>query len=169
MNPTIAVCSYGITLSLLNVASRRITRTDRLVIGGLIAGIAAAFFAQDQARYGWFTVLAALLPYIAFVAPLQCREPVRKDGSPCRNAGWGVLVGCHTHRLAKMRRVFSRTTVAAPRQPSRARRIHSSPAPSTAEPPGLGLARKVYEGMTLAMTILGTIAGWIALFKPEGG
>jgi hypothetical protein len=126
------------------------------------------FFAGDQARYGWFTVLAALLPYITFAAPLQCREPIRRDGTPCRNAGWGLLIGCHTHRLAKIRRVFSRTARARPLQPSQARRNRSRPAPPAAEPASSGLARTVYEGITLAMTILGTIAGWIALFKPEG-
>lgn len=127
------------------------------------------FFAGNQARYGWFTVLAALLPYIAFVAPFRCGEPIRRDGSPCLNAGWGVLIGCHTHRLAKMRRVFSRTTGPRSPQPAQVRRVRSHSTRSAAEPPNSGLARKVYEGITLAMTILGTIAGWVALFKPEGG
>jgi hypothetical protein len=120
------------------MAGQKITKTERLAFGGFVVALTALFFVIDQPRYGWFTVLAILLPYLAFVAPFRCGEPVRRDNSPCRNAGYGVLIGCHTHRLYKVQRIFGRRSQTSGARPRRARQPSALPA-APATPPSIAL------------------------------
>jgi hypothetical protein len=81
---------------------------------------------------------------LAFIAPFRCREPVRRDNSPCRNVGYGVLIGCHTHRLDKLLRTFGRParTPGAPLR--RTRQVSAAPATSPAPATPSSLGRMIY-------------------------
>lgn len=150
------------------MARGKITGNDRFGFGAFLVALAALFFVADQPRFGWFTALAIFVPYLTFVAPLRCAEPIRKDRSPCRKTGWGVLIGCDSHRLDKIRRVFGGSRAAAAAPPARARRRPADPLVAAQSVPVASAGRKLYEAAGLAAGVLGAIAGWLALFYPNG-
>lgn len=150
--------------------SGKITAGQRLAFGFAIAGVAAVFFTSDQPDLGWFTLGAIFLPYLAFVAPIRCGTPRSRDGRPCRNNGYGFLVGCNSHRLDRVRRIFRR---AEPVQPRRSTTTRSTSAAMSGGIPGpaagtVSFRRKIFDTSAFVMTALGTVAGWLALFvSPE--
>jgi hypothetical protein len=150
--------------------SGKITAGQRLTFGFAIAGVAAVLFTSDQPNLAWFTLGAIFLPYLAFIAPIRCGTPRSRDSHPCRNNGHGFLVGCTSHRLDRVRRIFRR---AEPLQPRRTTATQSPPVAMSGGIPGpttgtVSLRRKIFDTVAFVMTTLGTVAGWLALFMSPG-
>jgi hypothetical protein len=128
-----------------------------------LASFGNASFAADG------TVAAE--PYVAVVAPFRCGGSTRR-GQTCRLVGWGLLVGCSYHRFDRLARVFGQD------RGRRASRYQAQQGPVLAAASG-GIPRPVttaggptrpraFDLLTLALTGLGTVAGWLALFVNPG-
>jgi hypothetical protein len=126
---------------------------------------------SDERRLALFTGLALFLPYVTVIAPFRCGGFTRRDQS-CRLPGWGLLVGCGYHRVDRLARIFGRD------RDRRAVRYHARQGPVLAAASG-GIPRRVttagqptrprvFDVLTLALTGLGTVAGWLALIVNPG-
>ena len=98
---------------------------DVYLWGGTIA-IGVYFIAHHE-----WSNLIAYLPFLFFllawffllIMPTQCRFPIRKDGSPCRNRSYGIIFGCwHIHWWMKARTKLRIGREETPPSPARSRR-----------------------------------------------
>lgn len=148
------------------MAPRKTTAGERATIGFVIVLASALFWISGERRIVAFILLAIFLPYLAVVAPFKCGGYRVRDGVPCTNNGYGLLVGCNWHRLDRLRRVFAGTPTARRRllapDPPRATGRTPSTTAMIAEPSRL----RAVDMISLAVSILGTLAGWLAVIGP---
>ncbi len=122
---------------------------------------------SDERRIAVFITLAIFLPYLAVVAPLRCGGRTRA-GLACRNDGYGWLIGCRHHRSDRLARIFGQdrdrraaSRFQPPRGPVAATGSVGLP---TARSYGEPTRPRAIDMLTFAITALGTVAGWLALF-----
>jgi len=139
--------------------------------GFAMAAATVLLWYSDERQLALFTGLALFLPYVAVIAPFRCGGFTRQARS-CRLVGWGLLIGCSYHRFDRLARIFGRD------RDRRAARYHARQGPVLAAASG-GIPRpattagqptrpRVFDVLTFALTGLGTVAGWLALFVNPG-
>jgi hypothetical protein len=137
----------------------KITAGQRLAFGITVALVVALCFYSGEPGVGLFVILAIFVPYLAVAAPFRCRTAVRRDGSPCRRPGMGLLFGCHDHRFQRFQRSFHRgQLVPRPVREARRRGAHSGPIPP------VGATQPARDRLAFAVAVVSMLAGVAALF-----
>jgi hypothetical protein len=135
----------------------KMTRSQRATIGILIVAVIALCYIGGEQNIALFVLLTFFFPYLAFVAPLSCREWTRNN-QRCRKWRWGWFLGCEWHRTERLRRIWRAITgrpVASPpvSQPTAQR----MPAGSGSRTDAL------YNAIMLVATVVSAVAGVAAL------
>lgn len=152
----------------------RFTERRRIYLGIFVVAVAVLGFTSRELQIG-FGATAAFFFYLLLIAPIRCNNPKSGNRRPCINNGWGFLVGCRSHQLDTIRRIFGRDphqVRSGPQQrgnraggPVQTARSGGIPASSVA---AVTTRRKIFDAMNFLVAVLSMTAGWLALVIDPG-